>query len=208
MTLLERDVVAAGPRVRIRPFTREDVDRWQAWGDYDEPLIQGASPRRLPPDQRARWFEDLTQRQRQIPFAIDDEHDQFIGRLFLRQAKPDEGSAVLGIDLAPDKLGLRYGTEALACFLYYFFEGMGFQRMLLSVAAYNERARRSYDALGFRSLGSHWDAHTGPDASKDRRLREVAHLFRRSALGVETIFYDMVLERDAWERRHGRWPGL
>ena len=202
MTLAERNAVAIGPRVVVRPFTREDVDGWQGWPDYDDPLLVGTSPRRMPDSQRSQWFQDLVERQRQVPFAIDDERGEFIGRLFLRQVHRDEGSAVLGIDLDPRCLGRGYGTEALDVFLGYFFGPMGFQRMLLSVAAFNERARRSYESLGFRMLGSHWDGHIGPDPTRDPEHRGVRHLFRRGPLGLETLFFDMVLEREDWLRRN------
>jgi RimJ/RimL family protein N-acetyltransferase len=198
MTLAERDIVAVGKRVTIRPFTRDDVDAWQAWPDYDELLIVGTSPRRLNQRQRSEWFAELTERQRQIPFSIDDEHGTVIGRLFLRQVRREEGSAVLGIDLHPDKLGQRYGTEALGAFLPYFFTKMGFRRMLLSVAAHNTRARRSYESLGFHVIGSHWDAHPGPDVIDRPELRHLAHVFRRGAGGLESLYYDMSLERTSW----------
>ena len=203
MTLLDAGVVATGQRVRIRSFTRADVDYWQEWPDYEEPLLRGSSPKRMDPEQRDRWFDDLINRQRQVPYSIDDEHGRLIGRLFLRQVKLEEGSAVLGIDLRADTLGQRYGTEAMHVFLPYYFTTLGFQRMLLSVAAYNERARRSYESLGFSNLGTHWDAHNGPDPSSDPSSHDVAHLFRRGPIGLETLFYDMVLEREDWER--WRW---
>ncbi len=199
MAIVERGAVAVGRRVQIRPFTRDDVDEWQDWPDYDEPLIASTSPRRMTRDQRDRWFDDLLYRQRQRPFAIDDEKGRMIGRLFLRHVRPSEGSAVLGIDLHPAKLGDRYGTEALDTFLGYFFGEMGFERMLLSVAAFNERARRSYVSLGFRTIGSHWDAYAGPDGARDRRFAGIRDFFRRSSLGMETLFYDMVLEKGRWE---------
>ncbi|MBI2756530.1 MAG: GNAT family N-acetyltransferase [Chloroflexi bacterium] len=198
MTLLERPVLVAGPRVQVRPFTRADVDAWQAWPDYDDALLAGTSPRRMPPEQRTQWLRELTQRQGQIPFAIDDESGRFIGRLFLRAVRADEGAAVLGIDLDPDVLGRGYGTEALGAFLRHYFGPMGFDRMQLSVAAFNERARRSYASLGFRLVGSHWDTHPGPDVISEPRFRHVAQYFRRGSLGLEALFYDMVLERDAW----------
>jgi len=196
-----RDAVAAGPRTRVRPFGRADVDEWQAWPDYAEPLLVGTSPRRMAPDQRSRWFEDITQRQRQIPFAVEDEQGQMIGRIFLRHVRRDEGSAVLGIDLHPARLGQGYGTEALGAFLQHFFEGMGFSRMLLSVAAHNSRARRCYESLGFVTIGSHWDAHIGPDVTQQRPFADVRHLFRRGPLGLESLFYDMQLDRAEWHRR-------
>jgi diamine N-acetyltransferase len=122
----------------------------------------------------------------------------FRSRLFLRQVHADERSAVLGIDLDPDRLGLGYGTEALGSFLHHFFEVMDFRRMLLSVAAFNERARRCYASLGFRVLGSHWDAYSGPDVLGDPRYHDIRSLLRRGPLGLEALFYDMVLERTQW----------
>jgi diamine N-acetyltransferase len=206
MTLAERDAVAMGSRVRVRPFTRADVDSWQAWPNYEDPLLLATSPRRMSPAQRSQWFEDLVFRQRQIPFAIEDERGAFIGRLFLRQVHADEGSAVLGIDLDPARLGQGYGTEALGGFLHHFFEVMDFRRMLLSVAAFNERARRCYVSLGFRVIGSHWDDYRGPDVLGDPRYYHIYKLLRRGPLGLEALFYDMVLERPRWRADHGRQP--
>jgi RimJ/RimL family protein N-acetyltransferase len=201
MAIADRDTVAAGPRTRVRPFTRADVDAWQAWPDYPEQLLVGTSPRRMSPEQRSRWFEDITQRQRQIPFAIEDESGDMIGRIFLRHVRHEERSAVLGIDLHADYLGQGYGSESLGAFLHHYFEDMDFERMLLSVAAHNVRARRCYESLGFVTVGSHWDAHVGPDVTGQAGYASVRHLFRRGPLGLESLFYDMRLERPFWERR-------
>ncbi|HLZ28053.1 MAG TPA: GNAT family N-acetyltransferase [Chloroflexota bacterium] len=196
-----QDTVAVGPRTRVRAFSRADVDTWQAWPDYAEQLLVGTSPRRMAPDQRSRWFEDITLRQRQIPFAIVDESGEMIGRIFLRHVRHEEGSAVLGIDLHPGFLGRGYGTESLGAFLHHFFGALGFQRMLLSVAAHNVRARRCYESLGFLTVGSHWDAHVGPDLTRDPQFAFVRQLFRRGPLGLESMFYDMRLERTEWQKR-------
>jgi RimJ/RimL family protein N-acetyltransferase len=188
----------------VRAFTRADVDAWQAWPDYAERLLVGTSPRRMAPDQRTRWFDDITQRQRQIPFAIENESGEMIGRIFLRHVRHEERSAVLGIDLHPAYLGVGYGTESLGAFLHHYFENMAFERMLLSVAGHNVRARRSYESLGFVTTGSHWDAHIGPDVSGEPQFAFVRHLFRRGPLGLESLFYDMRLERSEWRRRKPR----
>jgi RimJ/RimL family protein N-acetyltransferase len=199
-----QDTVAVGPRIRVRVFGRADVDTWQAWPDYTEQLLVGTSPRRMAPDQRSRWFEDITQRQRQIPFAIVDDSGEMIGRIFLRHVRHEEGSAVLGIDLHPGFLGLGYGTEALGAFLHHYFGNLGFERMLLSVAAHNVRARRCYESLAFTTVGSHWDAHVGPDVTREPQFAFVRQLFRRGPLGLESTFYDMRLERADWKKRLGR----
>jgi len=196
----ERDTIAAGPRTRVRVFNRTDVDAWQAWPDYDEQLLVGTSPRRMSPEQRGRWYEDITQRQRQMPFAVEDETGTMIGRIFLRHVRHEERSAVLGIDLHPAYLSQGYGTESLGAFLRHYFENMGFERMLLSVAAHNARARRCYESLGFTTVGSHWDAHIGPDVTSQPKYAYMRHLFRRGPLGLESLFYDMRLEGAAWRK--------
>ena len=63
MAIADNFTVATGPRTRVRPFSRSDVDAWQAWPDYVEQLLVGTSPRRMSPDQRSRWFDDIVQRQ-------------------------------------------------------------------------------------------------------------------------------------------------
>jgi RimJ/RimL family protein N-acetyltransferase len=73
--------------------------------------------------------------------------------------------------------------------------------MLLSVASHNVRARRCYESLGFSNVGSHWDAHIGPDVTAEPKFGFVRHLFRRGPLGLESLFYDMRLERREWARR-------
>jgi RimJ/RimL family protein N-acetyltransferase len=206
MAIADRDTVAAGPRTRVRPFTRADVDAWQAWPDYTEQLLVGTSPRRMSPDQRSRWFDDITQRQRQIPFGVENEDGFMIGRIFLRHVRHEERSAVLGIDLHPDYLSQGYGTESLGAFLHHYFDNMGFARMLLSVAAHNVRARKCYEALGFVSVGSHWDAHIGPDVTNDPSFAFVRHQFRRGPLGLESMFHDMRLEEAEWRARLRQSP--
>ena len=194
------ETIATGARTRVRVFSRTDVDAWQAWPDYDEQLLVGTSPRRMSLDQRARWYDDITQRQRQMPFAVEDETGFMIGRIFLRHVRHEERSAVLGIDLHPAYLGQGYGTESLGAFLHHYFDNMGFERMLLSVAAHNARARRCYESLGFTTVGSHWDAHIGPDVTGQPNYTYMRHLFRREPLGLESLFYDMRLDGAAWRK--------
>jgi len=185
--------IAIGEITRVREFTRRDVDRWSEWGRHEDPLFSSYNPTPLSGTMRDSWFDDLVNRQGQLPFAIEDLDRRLVGRLFLRHVRQREGTSVLGIDLDARCLGQGYGTDALRAFLAYYFGPARFNKMYLSVAAFNERARRSYDRCGFREFSSHWQSFKS-DARvlDDPRYRPIRHLFRRSSDGVEALMHDMV----------------
>ncbi|MCC6178506.1 MAG: GNAT family N-acetyltransferase [Chloroflexi bacterium] len=185
--------IALGERTRIREFTRRDVDRWLTWGRHEDPLYSSYNPTPMDGAMRDAWFDDLVHRQAQLPFAIEDLERQLIGRLFLRHVRRREGTSVLGIDLDARVVGNGYGTDALSAFLDYYFGPARFYKMYLSVAAYNVRARRSYEHCGFREFSSHWQLlKSEANVFGDPRYAEIRDLFRRIPSGVETLMHDMV----------------
>jgi RimJ/RimL family protein N-acetyltransferase len=142
---------------------------------------------------RDSWFDDLVNRQGQLPFAIENLERRLVGRLFLRHVRQREGTSVLGIDLDAHCLGQGYGTDALRAFLAYYFGPARFKKMYLSVAAFNVRAQRSYDRCGFLEFSSHWQAFKS-DARvlEDPRYASIRHHFRRGSDAIETLMHDMV----------------
>jgi RimJ/RimL family protein N-acetyltransferase len=196
-TAARRHYLAYTPRTRIRLFTRKDVDRWLAWERHADPLYAPYNPLVMSGSMRDAWYDDLVNRQGQLPFAVDTLDGRMIGRIFLRFVNRAEGSSVLGIDFDPGFVGQGYGTEALSGFLDYYFERLGFRRMLLSVAAYNRRARSSYERCGWRYVGSYWDRIAlRVDIWNDERLSpEVRSLFRRGRSGLETLYLTMRIDR-------------
>ena len=203
----EPQFLAFGRQTRIRMFTRRDVDRWLTWPRHDDPLYTGYNPRPMDGALRDAWYDDLVHRQGQLPFAIEALDRRMIGRLFLRHVRRAEGSSVLGIDLDPSVLGLGYGTDALRAFLGYYFGPAGFRRLCLSVAAYNVRARRSYERCGFHYIGAHWERLScRADVLADPRFAEVRSVFRRGPRGLEALMHDMVVERAPAHGPHAATP--
>lgn len=187
--------VATGHLTRVRAFSRRDVDRWQAWPPHPDPLYADHDPTPMTAPLRDAWYDDLLNRQRQLPFTVERLGGDVIGRLFLRQVRPAERTALLGIDLDPRYIGLGYGTDALLAFLPYFFRRVGFRRLGLTVAAFNLRARRSYERCGFRYVGSHWDTFKTPsDVFSDPRYDDIRSAFRPTSGGLQALMHDMVIE--------------
>lgn len=156
------------------------------------------------------WFQQLLRDETRVYFSIDDEVGHLIGRISLREIE-DQESARLGIGFAPDAVSKGYGTEALQVFLRYYFLKMGFQRMVLDVAAANERAVRCYKRCGFKSVSTHYQyAGTEDEVAflEEETYRDLQPLFKRDRYRTLMLAYDMVLEREQWLRMERQNPSV
>ncbi|HSJ54163.1 MAG TPA: GNAT family N-acetyltransferase, partial [Anaerolineae bacterium] len=150
-----------------------------------------------------RWFEWRSRDPSRRLYTVEDEERRVIGSLTLREINSTD-SARLGITLGADFVSQGYGTEALALFLDYYFETMGFEEMVLDVAATNLRAVRTYQTLGFRYVSQHYRlaTHSSFDIlRRDPRYQHLQRFFRRRGNLYEVLFYDLALTRQDWRAR-------
>ena len=98
-------------------------------------------------------------------------------------------------------MGQGYGSEALQVFLRYYFGRLGFQRMVLDVAAINVRAVRCYERCGFERVGSSYEPlpwNADMLFLEQEPYRHLRKYIRSDGWRDEVLSYDMVLERDDW----------
>jgi RimJ/RimL family protein N-acetyltransferase len=190
-----------GVRVTIRPMRQDDLKAMSRWRPFADPLYQAFDfpiRRRKEHDQ---WFTWRSQDSSRRLYTIENEEGQVIGSLTLREIV-DRESARLGITLGADYVSQGYGTEALRRFLDHFFRTMGFERLVLDVAATNLRAVRTYRALGFRQTGHHHRPATHASyhyVHQEPNYRHLRQFFRRRGTAIQVLFYDMAMSREEWE---------
>jgi RimJ/RimL family protein N-acetyltransferase len=189
-----------GPRVTIRPMKGSDVEVMTRWRPSVDPRYQAFDfPRRSLAENR-RWFEWRSRDPARRLYTVEDERGHVIGSLTLREID-GRHSARLGITLGADYVSQGYGTEALRRFLDYYFGTLGFDLMVLDVAATNVRAIRSYRSLGFRTVGEHYQPANHRSFRillHDPRYRHLRTFLRRNGTGYELLFYDMELSAAEW----------
>src|SRR4029079_6089957 len=128
-------MVLQSERISIRTWTFHDdelLDEWTPYNDPTEPLWN--LPRRVGygGDHWGQFFEGSGMRR---TWAVEDRVGRLIGRISLREIDTRKAQSRLGITFGAPYIGQGYGTEALALFLDYYFTDLGFQTMLLDVAA-------------------------------------------------------------------------
>jgi RimJ/RimL family protein N-acetyltransferase len=184
-------------------MVRDDLDAMMKWRPFADPLYQAFDFPRHSNAETIHWFEFRSRDSSRRLYTIEDEERRVIGSLTLREINGTQ-SARLGITLGADFVSQGYGSEALALFLDYYFETMGFEEMVLDVAATNLRAVRTYQALGFRYTSQHYRMASHPSFDilrRDPRYKHLQRFFRRRGNLHEILFYDLTLSRDAWRAR-------
>ncbi len=142
-------------RIYLRPFEITDVDVYF-------PGLFDAEMRRLTGTQNSftrvqveRYVENAAQDDSRLMLLIAlQENDQIIGDVVLMDMHAKNRSAHIrvAIDQA-EQQGKGYGSEALLLMLDYGFGICNLHRIELEVYAFNERAIRTYEKLGFQREG-------------------------------------------------------
>jgi len=194
------DIRLRGPRVVIRPLRLADLDEMNTWPESEDPRYRLFDWSICSPEQNKFWFDNLLRDPSRVYYAVEDETGRLIGRISLREIRP-HWSARLGIGFGAHFVGQGYGTEALQVFLRYYFEVLGFERMVLDVAAINERAIRCYLHCGFKKTG---EAYRGLyesdnlDFLRQPAYRPLKRFFRLNGPYRQMLYYDMTLEKRDW----------
>ena len=146
----------AGRLVVLRrhvPANLEAVIRW-----YRDPELARLSRYQTQPmdtDEVEHFFRTRLLSPDAFAYAIHERAtDRLVGLATFSNLDPDNGSALFHITVGErDAWGRGMGTEATALMVGHAFEVLGLHRVGLSVFAFNRRAIRAYERVGFRPEG-------------------------------------------------------
>ena len=91
-------------------------------------------------------------------FAVRDENGALVGFYFFELS---DGALFYGFGMRPDLTGRRLGEQFVLAGLEFARPIFGRRRIVLDVAAFNERAIRLYQRLGFTETGRHSEIFDG-----------------------------------------------
>lgn len=194
--------VARGRATVLREFSRADVDRWLAWPRHTDPLFESYNAPLFNERQRDSYFNQYLDSPSLRQYSVFDPQEEFVGRISIREIDWRLCTSVLGVSFHPTRLNQGYGSDAMAAFLGYYFGPLRMNVLFLDVAAFNHRARRVYEKLGFRTRGERWgEAQTDyAGVFRKHEYQPIRHLFRWDAGLVRPLLVDMMLSREDWLR--------
>ncbi len=143
-------------RLKIRPFTANDLDRYhqQVYSDPDVTrYLPGGRPRSRPEtaDVITYFMEHEKLNGFSISAVLDKTTDLLFGHCGLHQFK--NGDVEIGYSFAKARWGQGYATEAARAMLRYGFETLGFDEIIALAMPPNLASQRVMQKLGMTHEG-------------------------------------------------------
>ncbi len=156
-----------GERAALRPFVDGDLAVMvEAVADPEVGRLTGSvnsstavsdagfDERRL-----REWYSSRNDQTDRLDLAIVDRaSNDCVGEVVLNEWEPENASCNFRILIGPRGRDRGLGTEATRLLLAHAFETVGLHRVSLEVYAFNPRARRAYEKVGFVPEGVRRDA--------------------------------------------------
>lgn len=186
------NMVAYGQRVRLESMKLKDIEAMMHWGRHEEDLFEDYNFPFMDERERLHWFHFKTKGHKRC-FSVFDQEGVLVGYISLRNVNRILKRSEMGIVFDPAKLNKGYGTDAMKTLLKWYFQKLGYRKLILNVAAYNKRALRAYEKVGFRKVASHYDQflNEAVDPLQEERYFKIRQYFRMRWHRIEVLHYKM-----------------
>lgn len=151
-----------GENLYIRRLKREDVDQLKHWGTHRDPLFETYNFPKTNERYRDYWYKEKQGKFFRRIFGVFLEDGRLVGYITLKSIRWICKKAELGVVFDPKELDKGFGKEALEVFLHYWFRKKNFKEIYLIVGAFNKRAKKVYENLGFVKEYECWESFENP----------------------------------------------
>lgn len=154
--------VLTGRAVRLRPITADDADAMFAGLDDAESNRLTGTHEMFTQERVAAHCARISAANDRWDYAIEVPErfgERMLGEVVLNDLDPHNRSANIRIVIwEPEARSCGFGTEAMQLMTAFGIEQLGLHRIELGVYAFNPRAIRAYEKVGYRLEGTRRDA--------------------------------------------------
>jgi RimJ/RimL family protein N-acetyltransferase len=142
----------------LSPIDTNDVEKFTEWlNDLEVTKYLLLYPHIISIENEKGYLEKLSKEHTYS--IIDIDNNELIGNCGYGDIDHLNQTAEVGIFIGNKKYWNKgYGTEALSLLLDYGFKALNLHNIFIKVYSFNERARKSYEKVGFKVIGKKREA--------------------------------------------------
>lgn len=144
--------------IHFEPLKLDHVLKMRSWGRHQSPLFQDYNFDFKSEEDCKAFLLAKTLPPLNSYYAIIYA-EEVIGFLGNKNINFLTKSSTLGLVLNPSLVGMGFGSKVLPKFLDFYFNEKSMKKMKLLVAAYNDRAMRLYEKVGFKKVSEHLEPY-------------------------------------------------
>lgn len=143
--------VLAGEKTVLRPFVEADAAAMgEIIDDAEVRRFTGDPAGELTPERLRAWYGSRSEQPDRLDLAVcDPVSGEVLGEVVLHEWDPAARSCTFRTLIGPRGRDRGVGTEAVRLVVGYAFEQLGLRRIQLEAYAFNHRALRVYEKVGF-----------------------------------------------------------
>jgi len=146
-----------GKLIRLRGIEPSDWEMFYEL-DQDHETVRGLYWVPFPRGKEAtrQWTEKKVSEQPDGDnyfFVVEDLEGQAVGAIATHDCNPRMGTFKYGISIRKKYRGKGYASEAIKLVIHYYFEELGYQKVIAEVYGFNEASQRLHEKLGFQLEG-------------------------------------------------------
>jgi len=144
-----------GEKCYLSPINLEDAKQYTEWiNDLEVTKYLLLICQQITLEKEQEILTNMSKKGAQIFGIIDIQSEQLIGNCSLFKINHLNRKADFGIFIGDKKFWNKgYGTEAAKLILDYGFNILNLNNIMLEVFSYNKRAIKSYEKVGFKTIG-------------------------------------------------------
>lgn len=144
-----------GDKVYLSPVSVDDLEQFVVWmNEFNLTDYIGRSDALVTKESEKIWLANATSGEKYVFSIVDLREEKLLGVVELMDINQTDRRATVGIfvgDVSERSKGV--GTEALNLIVEYAFNYLNMHSINLTVLGTNERAKRCYEKVGFKTIG-------------------------------------------------------
>lgn len=188
--------------IKIKKFEKNDLKNFKNFSAYDDILLTDYNLCFLKESEIKKWEKKIKSKKNNY-FAIFL-NEIMIGYIGISRISFLNSNYELSLSLDEKYCSKGYGFKSLRLFLEYYFENFDKNSIWLNVNAFNQRAIKLYEKIGFEKISEFLGDFEVQRMQKLKRYEETKEYFEEKNNIIYSKIFTMKLDRlrflERWDR--------